>query len=79
MSPKSPQYRRLYRDLLARLIVRLYRDIITKLLTFDDFFLNFFKELVINPKRQAFVGMSRCHWIDRQQTCLNSLLPFGFW
>ena len=76
MSPKSPQYGRLYRDLLARLIVRLYRDIITKLLTFDGFLLNFFKELVIYLKRQAFGGVSRCYWIDRQQTCLNSLPPF---
>ena len=59
MSPKSAQYRRLYRDLLTRLIVRLYRDIITKLLTFDDFFLNFSQEPVIVPKQQAFAGLSR--------------------
>ena len=74
LSPKSPRYRRFYRDMLARLIVRLYRDKSWYIVDTDDFLVSLFEKLHIHKKRRNLHEKGSWHQIDDVRT---SSTPFG--
>ena len=74
MSSKSPWYRRFYRDMLARLIVRLYRDKSWYIVDTDDFLVSLFEKLNMHKKRRNLHVKGSWHQIDDVGT---SSTPFG--